>query len=81
MTKEDEPEVANDVSTTKESDEVTVAPHPGCGVEESLLKETPVQESTQRFKAVKVTDFVILVLVCIVISSTVLSYPDPRRFA
>jgi hypothetical protein len=57
VTKEDEPEVANDVSTTKESDEVAVAPHPSCGVEESLLKENPVQESTQRFKAVKVTDF------------------------
>ncbi len=60
MTVGDEPEVANDGSTTKESDEVAVAPLPGCGVEESLLKETPVQESAQRFKPVKVTNFVIL---------------------
>jgi hypothetical protein len=61
VTEGDEPEVWNDGSTTKEADEVTVAPHPGCGVEESLLKGTLVQESTQRFKAVKVTDFVILI--------------------
>ncbi len=83
MTAGDEPEVANDGSTTKESDEVAVAPHPGCGVEESLLKETPVQESTQRFKAVKVTDFVILVLYwtlhCNIPNSC--SCPDPHRFA
>jgi hypothetical protein len=60
VTKGDEPEVANDGSTTKESDEVAVGPNSSCGVEESLLKENPVQESTQRFKAVKVTDFVLL---------------------
>jgi hypothetical protein len=41
-----------------------VVPHPSCGVEESLLKETPVQESAQRFKAVKVTDFVLFALGC-----------------
>ncbi len=64
MTKGDEPEVANDGSKAKESDEVAVGPHPGCGVEESLLKETPVQESSRRFKAVKVTDFVLFALDC-----------------
>ncbi len=41
-----------------------MVPHPSCGVEESLLKETPVQESAQRFKAVKVTDFVLFALGC-----------------
>ncbi len=64
MTVGDEPEVANDGSTTKESDEMALAPHSSCGVEESLLKENPVQESTQRFKAVKVTDFVLFALGC-----------------
>ncbi len=65
MTEGDEPQVANDGSTTKESDEVAMAPHPGCGVEESLLKESaPVQDTTQRFKAVKVTDFVLFALGC-----------------
>jgi hypothetical protein len=61
VAKGDEPDVANDGSTIKESDEVAVDPRHSCGVEESLLKENPAQESTQRFKAVKVTDFVILV--------------------
>jgi hypothetical protein len=64
VTKGDEPEVANDGSTAKESDEVAVAPHPSCCVEEPHLKENPVQESAQRFKAVKVTDFVLFALSC-----------------
>ncbi len=64
MTNGDEPEVANDGSTTKESDEMAGASHSSCVVDESLLKENPVQESIQRFKAVKVTNFVLFALGC-----------------
>ncbi len=67
----------NDGSTTKESDEVAVDHRHSCGLEKSLPKENPVQESTQRFKAVKVTDFGL----CIVISPAILSCPDLHRFA